>query len=67
MTIDKPFTELQSQLRDSNMRSINYTNAAPMCCCEGVETVHEIKSGRLHWIWIVLGTLAVCGVLGVVW
>ena|SRR6266545_609060 len=41
--IDHDMPKYQSDLRDSNMNSINYVNAAPLCCCEGVETDHEIR------------------------
>jgi hypothetical protein len=44
-------------LRQSIHGSINYANRAPLCCCDGVETAHEITPWPV-WKKVVVVVLA---------
>ena len=43
------------------------TNRAPLFCCEGIETVHEIRKGR-RWVllfWLVIGFVVVAAIASI--
>lgn len=41
-TREQPLDEARATLGDAMQNSVNYANRAPLCCCDGVETTHEI-------------------------
>jgi hypothetical protein len=62
---DADFARKQEMLRQA-MR-VDMPNRAPMCCCEGVETSHEVKPSRIGWmIWpaLLVGLGVVAGIWG---
>lgn len=44
-TKEQPFDQARAALLESQSR----VNRAPLCCCDGIETAHEIKPSRIPW------------------
>jgi hypothetical protein len=63
---DADFARKQELLRQA-MR-VDMPNRAPMCCCEGVETVSEIAPSRRSYGWLIWPALLVgLGAVGCIW